>query len=64
MTTWEIAYSVEPIAHSGTLTVENDGMSNPTARRYVMDHLLRTDDVASDAFEETDITVSYEPTIE
>lgn len=64
MTTWEIVYSVESTVHHGTLTVENDGMSKPTARRYVADHLLRTGDVASDAFDETDITVSYEPNIE
>ena len=64
MTTWEITYSVESTAHNGTLTVENDGMSSPTARRYVADHLLRKSDVASDAFDEADITVNYEPDIE
>ena len=64
MTSWEISYSVELIGNSGTLTVENDGMSTPTARRYVADHLLRTGDVASDAFDEEDIAISYEPNIE
>jgi hypothetical protein len=64
MTTWEIIYSVESTAHHGTLTVENIGMSKPTAQRYVADHLVRTGDVASDAFDVSDITVSYEPDIE
>lgn len=64
MTTWEIIYSLESTAHHGTLTVENEGMSNPTAQRHVADHLLRTGEVAPDAFDVTDITVSYEPNIE
>lgn len=64
MTSWEIIYSVESTAHNGTLTVENDGMSKPTAKRYVADHLIRTHAVAPDSFDETDITVSYEPDIE
>jgi hypothetical protein len=64
MTTWNIAYSVESTGHTGTLTVENDGMSEPTARRYVADHLLRKGVIAPDAFDEGDIAVSYEPDIE
>ena len=64
MTTWDIVYSVESTGYTGTLTVENDGMSEPTARRYVADHLLRKGDIAPDAFDEGDIAVSYEPDIE
>jgi hypothetical protein len=64
MTAWDIIYSVESTAHDGTLTVENDGMSKPTAQRYVADHLLRTRAVAPDSFDASDITVSYEPDIE
>ena len=64
MTTWDISYSVESTAHNGTLTVENDGMSNPTTKRYVADQLVRTRVVAPDSFDVSDITVSYEPDIE
>lgn len=64
MTTWEITYSVESTVHHGRLTVENDGMSKPTAKRYVADHVIRTHAGAANSFDESDITVSYEPDIE
>jgi hypothetical protein len=64
MTRWIISYTVEPTDQSGTFTVENESMSTGVAHRYVVDHVLRTGDVAPDAFDHTDITVSYEPDIE
>jgi hypothetical protein len=64
MTEWDITYTVEPTNHNGTFTVENDSMSRGIAQRYVVDHVLRTSNVALDAFDQTDITVSYEPNID
>lgn len=64
MTKWIITYTVEPTDQSGTVTVENDSMSTGIAQRYVTDYLLRTGDVAPDAFAASDIAVSYEPDIE
>ena len=64
MTTWNITYTVEPTNHNGTVTVENESMSKGVAQRYAVDDLLRTSDIAPDAFDRTDITVSYEPDIE
>jgi hypothetical protein len=64
MTRWIISYTVEATDQSGTFTVANDSMSTGVAPRYAADHVLRTDEVAPDAFNRTDITVSYEPNIE
>jgi hypothetical protein len=64
MVRWIITYTVDAIDQSGTVTVENDSMSTGIAQRSVADHLLRTGDVAPDAFTPSDITVSYEPDID
>lgn len=63
MTTWIISYTAEATNQSGTVTVENDSMSTGIAQRYVANHLLRTEEVAPDAFAANDITVNYEPDI-
>lgn len=64
MTRWIINYTVSGIDQSGTVTVENNSMSKGVAQRYVADHLLKTGDVAPNAFVANDIAVRYEPDID
>lgn len=61
MTTWTISYTVESTDQSGTVMVDTESMSVPTAKRYTMNQLLQTTDVPPDAFTASDMTISYDP---